>query len=352
MKNIIREKTLLTNEYSEMLSFDVESLITNFPTLETFEKILDLAYVDGKSIFHGLKRDELKPLGPLFANIFMSGFEKKHMVELKNLAIGFWKRYVDDIFATLNIKGNAKKCLDFLNKQHPNISFTIEHECNKRTLPFLDTLVKRSLGKFTTTIYYKKTLTGVYLNWTSLTAGKYKIGLISCLLNRIEAICSEKSEIIVEKQKLKTILRMNQYPQDIIEEEFKGFENKKSKQAENIDSSIEIKRYIVLPYSNNNCEDFARRLKKLVVSNFPLVNFNVAYKTPKAIASHFRFKDNIKKNQDKSLVVYNIKCKNCEAYYIGKCKRILSYRISEHKKSSESSCCQHESNTGHTGHGL
>ncbi|CAF0735031.1 unnamed protein product [Brachionus calyciflorus] len=57
---------------------------------------------------------------------------------------------------------------------------------------------------------------------------------------------------------------------------------------------------------------------------------------------------NIKKNEDKSLVVYNIKCKNCEANYIGKCKRILSYRISEHKKSSESSCCQHESNTRHT----
>ena len=208
------------NEDSEMLSFDVESLFTNVPTLETIEQILDLAYKDGKSIFHGLKRDELKhllivctqeshfqfngeyfdqtdgvamgsPLGPLFANIFMSGFEKKHMVELKNLGISFWKRYVDDIFATLNIKGNAKKCLDFLNKQHPNIRFTIEHECNKRTLPFLDTLVKRSLGKFTTTIYHK-TFTGVYLNWTSLTARKYKIGLISCLLNRIEAICSKK----------------------------------------------------------------------------------------------------------------------------------------------------------------
>jgi hypothetical protein len=269
------------------------------------------------------------------------------MVELKKLGISFWKRYVDDIFATLNIKGNAKNCLDFLNKQHPNIKFTIEHECNK-TLPFLDTLVKRSLGKFTTTIYHKKTFTGVYLNWTSLTARKYKIGLISCLLNRIEAICCEKSDIIAEKQKLKTILLKNQYPQDIIEEEFKRFENKKPKQLENIEGSIEVKRYIVLPYSNNKCEDFARRLKKLVVSNFPLVNFNVAYQTPKTISSHFPFKDNIKKNEDKSLVVYNIKCKNCEANYIGKCKRILSYRISEHKKSSESSCCQHESSTGHT----
>ncbi|CAF1006958.1 unnamed protein product [Brachionus calyciflorus] len=49
-----------------------------------------------------------------------------------------------------------------------------------------------------------------------------------------------------------------------------------------------------------------------------------------------------------TIVVYNIKYKNFEANYIDKCKRILSYRISEHKKSSESSCCQHESSTGQT----
>ncbi|CAF0897904.1 unnamed protein product [Brachionus calyciflorus] len=114
-----------------MLSFDVESLFTNVPKLETIEQILDLAYKMGRTLFHGLKRDELKhllivctqeshfqfngeyfdqtdgvamgsPLGPLFANIFMSEFEKKHMVELKKLGISFWKRYVDDIFATLN----------------------------------------------------------------------------------------------------------------------------------------------------------------------------------------------------------------------------------------------------------
>ena len=38
---------------------------------------------------------------------------------------------------------------------------------------------------------------------------------------------------------------------------------------------------------------------------------------------------------------------DCEANYIGKCKRILSYRIYEHKKNKESSCNQHSCNTGH-----
>ena len=91
------------------------------------------------------------------------------MEQLENLGINLWKRYVDDVFATIDNKDNTTKCLEFLNKQHPNIKFTIEHEENGK-LPFLDTCVKRSIDKYGTTIYHKKTFTGVYLNWTSLTA--------------------------------------------------------------------------------------------------------------------------------------------------------------------------------------
>ena len=42
-----------------MVSFDVETLFTNVPTLETIEIILDLAYKDSR-LFHELKREELK----------------------------------------------------------------------------------------------------------------------------------------------------------------------------------------------------------------------------------------------------------------------------------------------------
>ena len=228
------------------------------------------------------------------------------------------------------------------------IKFTIEHEENGK-LPFLDTCVKRSIWKYGTTIYHKKTFTGVYLNWTSLTARKYKIGLIHCLLNRIQAICSEQEDIDREFEKLKKILLKNQYPEEIILEEIERFKKKRqTNERPDEEASIpEFKRYIVLPYANYKCEDFARRLKQLVVSNFPQVDFNVAYQTPKTISNLFPFKDNIKKNEDKSLVVYKLNCKNCDASYIGKCKRILSYRIYEHKNDKESSCYQHATKTGH-----
>ena len=102
------------------------------------------------------------PLGPLFANIFMADFEKKNIAQLKQLGVNLWYRYVDDIFATLT--RNSKKeeeILSFLNSFHPNIRFTIEKE-DKNRLPFLDTCVVRNINKYVTTLYHKKTSTGVY----------------------------------------------------------------------------------------------------------------------------------------------------------------------------------------------
>jgi hypothetical protein len=41
------------------------------------------------------------PLGPLFANLFMSHFEGKHMKRMKELGLKTWMRFVNDIHATV-----------------------------------------------------------------------------------------------------------------------------------------------------------------------------------------------------------------------------------------------------------
>ena len=187
-----------------MASFDVESLFTNIPTKETIEIILDITHgpakvlnaegrkITNKRTFHGFNRKDLKelletctqashfqfngefydqidgvamgsPLGPLFANVFMSNFERKHRQTLTELGVRTWLRYVDDIFVTLSDAADANRALEFLNNQHPNIRFTIEHESEGK-LPFLDTCVYRGSNSYRTTIYRKKTFTGVYLN--------------------------------------------------------------------------------------------------------------------------------------------------------------------------------------------
>jgi len=261
------------------------------------------------------------------------------MPVLKTMGIIKWLRYVDDIFATMSEKDAAEQALNYLNAQHPNIKFTIEHE-EKNRLPFLDTLVGRHKDRYTTSVYHKSTYTGLYLNWTSLTARRYKIGLIKCLANRIWSICSDPKERDKELSKLRGTLLQNAYPPDIVDLELKAFKERKMNQS-SPPPKPDKKRFIVLPYTNRKCEEFSFRLKNLVDSNFNDLDFNVAFKTPRTIGNLFPYKDRIQHNEEKSMLVYKIACKNCEATYIGKTARILSHRINEHKLGSSSACRQH-----------
>jgi len=376
---------LNTRTDASMVSFDVESLFTNVPTLETIDIILDevfkpredLENEDFELFFglvltaHGFTREELKrlltictqeshfqfngeffdqidgvamgsPLGPLFANFFMSNFERKYMPELRKMGVEKWYRYVDDVFATLRMNANIDEILSFLNSRHPNIKFTTELESNNK-LPFLDVYVVRRVNKYITTVYRKKTFTGVYLNWNSLTSRKYKIGLINNLLNRIFRSCTRVEDRNKEIATLKSILTKNDYPTDVINKTVELFMNRKNNiDPQMTDSTtrepiVEKKtRFIVLPFSNRKVEEFGRRLNKLVTNNYPQVDFNIAFQPPMTIGSMFPFKDTVKVNNHKSLVIYKIKCKTCGAEYIGRTERILQYRINEHKSKAAS----------------
>ena len=75
------------------------------------------------------------------------------------------------------------------NSCHANIKFTVEFEENS-TIPFLDILIKRHNHTFSTSIYRKKTFTGLYTKWDSFTPRKYKVNLIRTLTFRCFRICS------------------------------------------------------------------------------------------------------------------------------------------------------------------
>jgi hypothetical protein len=270
----------------------------------------------------------------------MSKFENELMEELRKIGVRNWWRYVDDIFATLDNREQAARVLAFLNEKHPNIRFTIEYESNER-LPFLDTAVRRRHDGYYTTMYRKPTFTGVYLNWSSLTARRYKIGLISCLAERAWRIVSDQQERLIELERLRTILARNDYPPDVVETTIARFLERKARQANPAEPEKEIKRFLKLPYVSRKCEDFAFRLKQLVSSFFPQVEFNVAFQAPMTIGKMFPFKDRILNALDQSVVVYKVKCLNCEAEYIGKTTRILHHRIYEHRTKSESAIRQH-----------
>ena len=207
-------------DYSKvvMASFDVTSLFTNIPLNETidiisnrifsnckrfqglnrseFEKLLTLSVKNCHFMFNGRLFHQIdgvamgSPLGPLFANIFMSFHEKTWLDSCpSSFKPLLYRRYVDDCFLLFRSLDHVPLFLDYLNCQHPNISFTseIEHEGK---LPFLDIDISRSSGKFTTSVYRKPTFTGLFTNFQSFIPLTYKRSLVSCLLHRIFNLCS------------------------------------------------------------------------------------------------------------------------------------------------------------------
>ena len=127
---------------------------------ETLRELLLICTTESHLIFNGCYYDQIdgasmaSPLGPTFANLFIDALENKIMGKLKRLGLNVWLRYVDDTFVVLKSKVCVEKVLEFLNKQHPNIKFTVECE-NKNSLPFLDSKVKRNSDlKLFTTLYH------------------------------------------------------------------------------------------------------------------------------------------------------------------------------------------------------
>ena len=83
-------------------------------------------------------------------------------------------------------------------------------------LAFLDVLVHNNPLDLQTSVFRKKTFTGLLTNYFSFTAFSYKIGLVRTLIDRVYKINSWLSFHDVIKN-LTIILRKNLFPVNIIE---------------------------------------------------------------------------------------------------------------------------------------
>ena len=281
-------------------------------------------------------------LGPTTSDFFMNDFENKHMEQLRYLGVKHWFRYVDDTFVIVKNINQADDILNYLNKQHNTIKFTMEKEISNK-INFLDITIKRKSDlTFETSTYRKPTFTGVMLNWNSLTSIKYKTGLIRCLPDHSYKICSSEKQKEIEMAQLRLLLLKNNYPIQIIEREFKRFKNAKSKELDNklIDDEIKIK-YLSLPYINDKTEVISTKIKDLVKQYYPKIHLRVAFKSPAQLGDHFPFKDKVNDPSKQSFVVYHAKCMDCENDYIGMTTQILNERIHEHLTDKDSHIYQH-----------
>ena len=119
------------------------------------------------------------PLGPTLANFFLAHIEGSlfNVPYKPNLYV----RYVDDIFAVFSNTSDKLSFFDHLNNQHSSLKFTLEDAHS--SLPFLDVNVTINNGSLDTTVYRKKTHTGVFLNFSAIAPMKWKVDLIHCLIS-------------------------------------------------------------------------------------------------------------------------------------------------------------------------
>ena len=362
-----------------MCSFDVSFLFTNVPLDETIQicldklyslpkpptlprvvlkKLLEFATKKSHFLFDGQYYDQIdgvamgSPLGPVLANIFMCYFEEK-WVMTGNIHPSIWFRYVDDTFTVFDSRITANQFLQYLNSRHKNIKFTIEFEENNE-IPFLDILVKHSdSNKLTTSVYRKKTFTGLYTKWDSFTPRRYKINLIRSLTYRHFRICSSPELLQSDLKELRKLLLQNGYPLGTINYHINDVlkKNKDKLKGPTVSTVPKKDLIISLPYLGFQSDEIAKRIKSCVCKFYSFVNPKVVFYNNRRIGSFFPYKDKLNRSQ-RSNVIYRANCWDCADFYIGKTKRRLHDRKSEHFKAltyseSSSAIADHVKTTDH-----
>ena len=291
------------------------------------------------------------PLGPVLANIFMCHFEEKWVMN-SSIRSAIWFRYVDDTFTLFDNKESAVKFLDYLNSRHDHIKFTIEFEQHSE-IPFLDIVIKRHHNNsFSTSIYRKKTFTGLYTKWDSFTPRKYKINLIRTLTYRCFRICSSASLLQSALNDVKKLLSRNGYPPGIVTYNMNDVINRHQNRPKDPITTVPKKEiFIVLPYLGFQSKVIKQQLKSCIYKFYGCFDLKIIFRNTRRIESFFPYKDRLNRSL-MSKVVYKASCWDCDDFYIGKTKRRLHDRKTEHFKALAKNChtsaiADHITSTGH-----
>ncbi|XP_065678938.1 uncharacterized protein LOC136093678 [Hydra vulgaris] len=158
-----------------------------FCTLDSFSfveglKKINISTSGSHFLFDGEYYDQTdgvamgSPLVPILTNIFVAFHEQTWINNCSLTAPLCYKRYVDDIIAISNSEHEAQEFFKHLNKQHKNLKFTMEKEQDNQIV-FLDVLLKKS-NSLLTSVYHKKTYTGLLQKILSFIPSCYKLGLV------------------------------------------------------------------------------------------------------------------------------------------------------------------------------
>ncbi|KAL9961599.1 hypothetical protein ACROYT_G030570, partial [Oculina patagonica] len=180
-----------------------------------------------------------------------------------------YRRYVDDTFCLFNSERDADLFFNFINNQHPNIHFTMERESNQ-VLPFLDVLLNNKSPQFpVTTVYRKKTFTGLLTNFLSFTPLCYKMGLVKTLIDRTFKINNTWLGFHNDIQNLFNILRKNLFPEHVLDMLLHRYVTRAvvgndTRPSTGVEQQELPKHYFKIPYIGHFSGVAQQRVRKLI----------------------------------------------------------------------------------------
>ena len=329
----------------ETINLAVDLLIQNEPSIKMsrtqLKKLFHFATAQTHFLFNGDYYDQVdgvamgSPLGPVLANLFMSHYEKIWLDNYQGPPVKFYKRYVDDIFCLFDNLDQAKEFLEYLNRQHACIKFTMEEEENGK-LPYLDVLIsKLDDGKFHLTTFRKPTNTGLLTNFTSFCSYTYKIGLIKTLVDRVHKINTDIASRDTDLSIVSKVLQRNQFPQTLIRRVMNAYETRSALESDpqvmnpNTETNVNDVRYFKLPCIGKFSSIARMKVHRLISRCCTeTIEAKFIFETFK-IGRYFSSKDPVPKCLTNH-VVYHFKCAGCNARYIGETARHLTTRVNEH----------------------
>ena len=216
------------------------------------------------------------------------------------------------------------------------------------SLPFLDVLVSRNVCKknnttntsLTTSIYKKPTHTDRYLHYTSHHPKHQKLTVAKTLFNRVDThdSNSDSKHKNSEIQNIRSTLQLNGFPTRAT---FLSRRNTRS-QSHN----TQFKQFTSIPYVQGTSEKIRRVLNEagVGVAMRPVHTIRHVLPSPKDPYT----------SEDKSCIIYQIPCSDCDYVYIGQTKRGLKSRLADHKRATGklrpelSALCEHAMDFDHT----
>ena len=188
---------------------------------EVFRLLLSICTTEAPFSFLGkmyLQRDGVSmgsPLGPTFADFYMSALESQLLNQQLISNPVFYVRYVDVILAIFRTNNHIHHFVRRL-KSHSILNFNIEIMTDD-SFSFLDVKFDVVNGKFVTPVLIKPTDRVTYANFMSYSFYLYKISVIKSLVHRAMKLSSNWKSVHTEIARLRQVFVNNGYPQNIID---------------------------------------------------------------------------------------------------------------------------------------